>query len=750
MSVDRLIRKRDGSTVQSFDERKIREAIRAAWLASGPLDEGAIERVLSNVVEILPSGIVDVEVVQDAVELALLRSGRFQVAKAFILYRQHRAEARALRGKKPDPTAIGDYIHASKYARFRPELGRREVYAETVARVEAMHVGRFPALADEIRWAFDLVREKKLLPSMRSMQFGGPAILANHCKIYNCAYTLIDRIEAFSEAVFLLLCGCGVGYSVQFDHVAKLPILTFVDPKRVRHHIVADTIEGWADALKALLQSYVSGEYLEISYHEIRSAGSLLKRSGGRAPGHLGLKTSLERIRAILDGAQGRRLRSIECHRIMCCAADAPLSGGVRRSAMIALFSLDDSEMMNCKTGNWFVKEPWLANANNSVVLRRGDVKREQFNRIFGMTRQWGEPGVYFVNDLDYGTNPCAEVGLYPVLIVDEWARARLAERGINVTLGARFTGFAFCNLCEINASKLTSLEDFLVVGKAAALLGTLQATYTKMPYLGWVSEMLAEREALLGVGMTGMLDAPAIACNPRYQRMVAAEILSWNRKYARELGVRPTARATLIKPSGTTSLALGCVASGHHAHHARRYFRRVVADELEFVFQVFRRVNPHMCVRKPDGKWVIEFPVEAPDGATVKADLSAVQFLEMVKSTQRNWVIPGTQSETYAPGLTHNVSNTIHVKEDEWEAVADYLWANSEFFSGVSLLPATADKMYAYAPHEEVVTEVDEARWNTILASYKPVDYAAMVETDDRTNLTGEAACAGGACTVV
>ncbi len=747
----KFTRKRDGVTHQAFDAAKLHKAISLAWADSvGHVDEKAVTAVVKTVLHSLTTEVVDVETVQNIVEVALMRHGQFAVAKAYILYRHQRTEARLLRAKAVDPKGLSDYIHAGKYARYIPELKRREIYEETVARVEEMHISQFPEMRAEITEAFDFVRAKKVLPSMRSMQFGGPAILANHNRIYNCSFTLIDRFDSFSEALFLLLSGCGVGYSVQFDHVEKLPAVGYVDAKNVRHHVIEDTIEGWANALKALTQSYQDGVNLEFSYHKIRPAGAPLKTSGGRAPGHLKLKEALERIRGVLAAAQGRKLRPIECHRMLCHAADAVLSGGIRRSAMISLFSLDDSEMMYAKTGNWYTNEPWLANSNNSVVLKRDDVRKKQFMRIFQMTRQWGEPGFYFTNDYDYGTNPCGEIGLNPKLVIDAELQAQLAAQGIDVEVGGTFTGWAFCNLCEINAAKFTSYEDFVAAAKAATLIGTLQATYTKMPYLGWVSEALARREALLGIGMTGMLDAPHIACNPEYQRDVALKIKNWNAEYAARLGVNPAARTTCVKPSGTTSLELGCVGSGHHAHHARRYIRRVTADELEYVFQAFKAVNPHMCVRKPDGKWVVEFPVEAPAGATLKEDLTAIQFLDMVKSTQQNWVLPGTSETTPSPGLNHNVSNTATVHPEEWDDVADYLWTNREFFTGVSLLPASGDKDYSFAPNEAIVTPSDEHRWNDILMGYKPVDYTAMVEDDDATDLTGEVACAGGVCAIV
>lgn len=731
-----IVRKRDGHTTQPFEVGKIARAVRKAWLeVADTVDENALIQVTTWVAAALPPDAAEVEQIQDAVEIALMRANQFKVAKAYILYRQRRTEARNLR-IAPDTSAVASYIHASKYARYRPELQRREVYAETVARVEAMHLRRFthlPEMAPLITRAHQFVRDKKVLPSMRSMQFGGVAIEANHNRLYNCSATLIDRPRAFAEALFLLLSGCGVGYSVQFEHVEKLPPLVDIDPNQVVHHVIGDTIEGWAVALDALINSYLRGYVVEFAYHLIRPAGAPLSKSGGRAPGHPKLKLALERVRGVLHSAQGRKLRPIECHRILCHAADAVLSGGIRRSAMICLFSVEDSELMSVKTDrDWYRKEPWLANANNSVVLKRDDVKEKQFKRIFDMTRNFGEPGVLFVSDYNHVTNPCAEIGLDPVLVHAD---------------GTTSTGWAMCNLCEINAAKLTSLDDFAEAAWAATVIGTLQASYTEMPFLGPTTEAIVRRDALLGIGMTGMQDAPHIACNPSYQQIVAEKIVWWNREYAAMLGINAAARTTCVKPSGTTSLELGSVGSGIHPHHARRYIRRVTADALEVVFQTFKAVNPHMCVQKPDGKWVIEFPVEAPVGAVLKEDLSAEQFMEMVRSTQQHWVVPGTARASQAPGLSHNVSNTITVRPEEWASVADYLWTHRADFTGVSLLPDTGDMIYAYAPFEAVKTELQERRWNELAARYKPVDYHTMFEAADGTNLTAEAACAGGAC---
>lgn len=754
------VRKRDGVTTQAFDVEKIVGAIRKAWVeVEGKEPKPATLRgVAFKVARVLGDAEVEVERIQDAVETALMATGQFAVAKAYILYRQKRAEARRAR-RALDPRAISDYIHASKYARYQPSLLRREVYAETVDRVEAMHLRRYgdvPGMREEIAWAFDLVRDKRVLPSMRSMQFGGEAIEVNNNRIYNCSFTLVDRVRAFAEAMFLLLSGCGVGYSVQFEHVGKLPRLSYVDEKRVTHHVIADTIEGWADAVDALVRSYVDGTHVEFSYHLIRAAGSPLRTSGGRAPGHIKLKASLEAIRRVLHGVQGRKLRPIECHRIMCHAAGAVLSGGIRRSAMIALFSPDDGEMMVCKTGDWWKedKEPYFAYANNSVALLRDETKEAQFKRVFEMIREFGEPGFVFLEKSHYGTNPCAEIGLDPVLRIDEnvlaWAKSRFPsfEDSLLPVMGEDRTGWAFCNLCEINAARLTSFEDFVEAARAATLIGTLQAGYTQFGYLGWHSSAIADRDALLGIGMTGMLDAPHVSCNPEYQRAIAQRIKEWNADYAARIRINAAARTTCVKPSGTTSLELGSVGSGHHAHHARRYVRRVTADEYETVFQAFKAANPHMCVRKPDGKWVIEFPVQAPEGAIIKKDLTAIEFLEMVRSTQQNWVLPGTADPGRSPGLNHNVSNTVNVAPHEWEQVADYLWTHRDSFTGVSLLPE--DPVLPFMPFEAVTNDDQERRFNELVAKYEPIDYLAIVEAQDDTDLTGEAACGqGGSCQI-
>lgn len=749
-----------GNSTEEFDLGKIEAALLAAFDDVGETIAPSHLDLLAKVVKakillrFSPDEEVPVETIQDFVETALMEIGYTDVAKSYILYRENRARLREGR-RDADPRAIMDYIHPSKYARFVPEKKRREIYDETVDRVEDMHLRTFPVIEKDIKEAFDFVRAKKVLPSMRAMQFAGPAIETKNVRQFNCCFLHVDKVRAFSDTLYLLLCGCGVGYSIQFEHVDKLPSLGYVDEDNVRHYTIPDTIEGWAEALKVLINSYVKGYYVEFSYSKIRAKGSLLKTSGGKAPGHLDLKKSLEAIRGVLDNAQGRQLRPIECYDIMCHAADAVLSGGIRRSATIALFSPGDGEMMAAKTGKWFDTHPWRRNSNNSVVLVRSDVKKKDFKRVFKSVKEFGEPGFVFTNDIELGFNPCAEINLNPVLEITEEVmemieKKRDAGKFIpKVKLGDRFTGTAFCNLTEMNASMFETPEDMIQAAIMASRLGTLQAAYTEFPYLGWVSEILAEREALLGVSMTGMMEKPELSLDPDLQTRAALAAVEENKRIADLIGIRQAARVTTVKPAGSTSLELGGVSSGIHAHHARRYFRRVQAKENETVFKFFREHNPHMCTKKPDGQWVVTFPIEVSAEARIKSDFGAVDFLSLVRSTQNNWVRAGIARPDSTPGACHNVSNTVVVKDDEWDDVAEYVWKHKKDFSGISFLSNIGDKVYPFAPMEAVVSEADEELWNNLIKHYVPCDYTEMLEDEDSTDLTGEVACAGGACEI-
>lgn len=728
------IKKRDGS-LQPFTQNKIKRAVLMAFQNSAPTQNiPPVEELVQDVINDLHAedGIIDIETVQDAVERHLIRHNWPDVAKHYILYRDERARRRAARrGARPE--ALSDYIHVAKYGRWTKERGRRETYLETVDRCEQMHVDKFPQFEAEIRKAFVKVREMKVLPSMRSMQFAGEAINQHNARMYNCSFTLVDRPRAFQEIFYLLLAGCGVGYSVQWEHVNQLPAIGMIDETQVIHHTVADSIEGWADAMGELVGSAILGRHVEFDFHLIRPEGAWLNVSGGQAPGHLPLKRTLEDVRKILLGAQGRKLRPIEVSDMICFIAEGVLAGGIRRSSLIGLFSPEDTEMLYAKTpGNFEPKQGGKNNqrqmVNISAVLLRDKVTREQFDRVLELSQSYGEPGFFFSDHADYGTNPCGEIGLNPT-------HPMTGE-----------TGFSFCNLCEQNMARIETFEEFLECCEASAIIGTLQASYTSFPYLGKVTEEIAEYDALLGIGLTGMMDNPALAFDVDYQKAGANEVKRVNELWAEKLDIAPAARATTVKPSGTASLELGCVGSGIHPHHSRRYFRGVTANKNEPPAQEFKRVNPHMVETKPNGDWFLVFPIEAPDDAITLKDVPALEFMEKVFSTYENWVKVGT-SENPAnrdPQLTHNVSCTVTLQPHETDEVIEAIWANRHRIAAMSFAPLLIEQKFPYAPRDAVVNQADEERWNRYLASYRPIDWDSFREPPPKESPALTPACMG------
>jgi ribonucleoside-diphosphate reductase alpha chain len=597
--------------------------------------------------------------------------------------------------------ALQEYTFVSKYARYLKDKKRRETWDEAVNRVRDMHLSRYPQLKEELNWAFEQVRAKRVLGSQRALQFGGEPVLRKHARLYNCTASHCNRLRFFQECFWLLLCGCGAGFSVQKHHVAQLP--EFVARKgEKKKYTIPDTIEGWSDALGVLMSSYFGGgdfpEYagydVQFDYTKIRLEGSPLSSSSGKAPGPVPLRNAMEAIRKLLNrcvsGGQ-KRLRPIDAYDIVMFSSDAVLSGGVRRSATICLFSPDDLEMATAKTGNWFTENPQRGRSNNSALLIRNQTTREEFMSLINYVRQFGEPGFVWADSTEIVFNPCCEIGLYPVDV----------ETGI--------TGWQVCNLCEINGGKIRTVEDFKIAATAAAIIGTAQAGYTDFTYLDVATKRIVEREALLGVSITGMMDNPEISFNADIQREMAQLILEVNEKCATKIGINPTARATCIKPAGTTSCFLG-TASGIHPHHATRYFRLVQGNYLEAPIQHFNKFNPaavEKSVWSANGTdKVIRFCVEVPDGAKTKNQMDAVTLLEHVKLTQMNWVEAGRREDRCVKEfLSHNVSNTITVKDHEWDAVAAFIYDNRSYFAGVSLLPFSGDKDYPQAPFTAVHT---------------------------------------------
>lgn len=622
---------------------------------------------------------------------------------------------------------IGQYVFLSKYSKFNRSTGGKETWQEAVRRVLDMHLAYYSRRLDpkEITYLKNYMTlagaaymEKRILGAQRALQYGGELLLEKHPRMYNCAGTYADRVEVFKELTYLLLCGAGTGYSVQRRHVEKLPIAAGFNMSERKKVVIPDTIEGWAEAVDAMMRSFFFGYGVpDYDYSLIRPKGAYI-RGGFRAPGHLPLKGALDKIFSVLRGVRGRRLTPFEVHHVMCICANAIVSGGVRRSAMISLFDADDAEMANCKTGNWMETMPELCRCNNSAVILP-DTPKEQFDRIFESVKAYGEPGFVFLESPDFILNPCAEVGLFPKYQDDS---------------GEWHSGWGFCNLVEINGGKVKTENDFYLACEAAAIIATLQAGYTDFaPMLTEWSERIARRDALIGVGITGICENPDILLNPDIQSNGAMIVRRTNETLAKLLHISPAARCTVVKPSGNSSQLLGTL-SGITPGHSRHYIRHIQANDTEQCLQEFERVNPEAVepsVWNPTVEKVISFPVMLPENTLIKKNLTAVQFLrDVVLLTKRNWIDCGRNPEhpsTIAtPKLSMNVSNTCVVREDEWGDVREFLWENRNNFSGVSLLPATGDLDYPQAPFMEVLSEeelVAEYGSGAILSSGLIVD---------------------------
>lgn len=727
--------------------------------------------------------------------------------------------------------ALQDYTFVSKYARYIPEKKRRETWSETVDRVKDMMLKKYadiPAVHEDIEWAYDMMRKRRVLGSQRALQFGGKPVFDHNMRLYNCISSFCDRPRFFQECMYLLLCGCGTGFSVQTHHIDKLPNL-IKEKDGSRKWMIEDSIEGWSEAVGVLVGSYFNikkphwndnihvadqymGRNISFDFSLIREAGSPLSH-GGKAPGPEPLKKALSKIKEILDNAikDQKKLKPIQCYDIVMHSSDAVISGGVRRSATIAVFSPHDEEMAKAKTGNWFVENPQRGRSNNSALLVRDETTKEQFAELMKSVKEFGEPGFVWSDSTELLVNPCVEISFWPV-----------CEK-------TGKSGWQACNLSTINCSKVKDEVDFYEAAKAAAIIGTLQAGFTDVGYLEDTSKNILEREALIGVSMTGIMEQHEICLSPILQKEAAKIVKQVNKDIAKKIGINQAARCTCVKPEGTASCILG-TSSGIHPHHAKRYIRRVQANKMEDIYKYFKSINPRACQESVwsanDTDDVISFCVEVPDGSKTKNQISAIDLLESVKSTQQNWVINGTNKTLCTqPWLVHNVSNTINVTADEWEKVEEFIYNNRKWFCGISLLPVTGDKDYPQAPFtaiylpSKIISHYGDGAmfvsgliegalqlwednlwaacdsllgigtrpkggakqewiarcekfagkyfqdiksltycmkdvynyklWTELNKEYVDVDFKNVIEQEDKTNFEGESACAGGACEV-
>ena len=603
----------------------------------------------------------------------------------------------------------------SKYAKYLPKLKRRETWDEIVDRYQEMMTNKYPNLKVAIVESAKFIREKKVLPSMRALQFAGPAMEVNNARGYNCAYLPVDSLYSFSETMFLLLGGSGVGFSVQKHHIEQLPAIKKQETYKMRNYLIEDSIMGWADSIKMLMKFYYEGgPKPKFDFRAIRHKGARLVTAGGKAPGPEPLKICISHIDAIMERKEnGEKLSPLEAHDIMCHIANSVLAGGIRRSAMISLFSHDDEEMITCKYGNWWELNEQRGRSNNSAVLERGQVGEEEFKALWNRIEASGsgEPGIYWTNNKDWGTNPCCEIGLRP---------------------------FQFCNLCEVNVSDVENQEDLNNRVAVASFFGTLQAGFTDFHYLRPIWQKTTAKDALLGIGMTGIGSGEVLKYN---LEIVANTAKTVNRDISALIGTNEAARITCIKPSGTTSLVLG-TASGIHAWHAPYYLRTMRFNKSEDLAMYLEINHPELCeddVLRPKDTLCVRIPVAAPEGSIFRTE-SPIDTLERVKKFATEWILPGHLNGDN----THNVSATISIDTFDWIKVGKWMWKNRDSYNGLSVLPYFGGS-YKQAPFEDITKEQYEEK----ILSLQSVDLTKVMELDDTVDFGQVAACAGGACEV-
>ena len=616
--------------------------------------------------------------------------------------------------QNPGMDLISNAVVFSKYAQYLEDKQRRESWDECTTRNQDMHIRKFPHLEDEIVKAFQLVKDKKVLPSMRTQQFAGRAIEVNNARNFNCSFAAVNDYRVFQEAMFLLLSGVGFGYSVQKHHVDKLPSITV--PTRSRRFLVADSIEGWADAVKVLVKAYLrGGSKPRFDFSDIREKGSRLVTSGGKAPGPEPLKKALFLIKCIFQRKEhGSKLTPLECHDIMCHVADAVLAGGIRRSAMIALFSFDDEEMLTCKRGDWYVDNGQRGRANNSAVALRYRITEEAFKKFFKTVQdcQTGDPGLFLTNDPEWGLNPCGEDSL---------------------------RSNQFCNLTSLVAHHCHTQDQLEELAWAAAFIGTLQASYTDFHYLRPVWQRITEKDALLGVSITGIADSNFLKLD---LKKAARVVLDTNRDLAERIGIRPAARTTLVKPEGTGSLVVGSSA-GVHAWHNDFYIKRMKLLKNEPLYSFVTQHMPGLIeddIEKPRLQAQLCVPLRSPDGAITRLDEKPIDLLERVKFVYENWVKPGHRSGANS----HAISCTVSLRGDEWPEAVEWMWKNRDAYNCLSVFP------YWGGTHKQLpLQDITEERYNEMAQLIKNVDFTEILEEEDATQQAENLACAGGACEV-
>ncbi len=752
------IEKRDGR-LGAFEFEKI---VNAIWKAMQAANEGSLEDAtlvghqvageLARFARKYKNFLPTVEGIQDSVEKQLMVNDYVAAAKAYILYRDKRAQMRSAQIDIPEHVRklvaesakyfegnpLGEFVYLRTYAKWNTEEGRRETWIETVDRYLAFMKENIGNKLSEKEYAElrTAILKQEVMPSMRLMQFSGDAARKSNVAAYNCSYIAPSKIEDFAEIMYISMCGTGVGYSVESQNVQALPQIKYQTGEKLPTITVGDSKEGWCDALTIGLKTWYDGKDVDFDFSQIRPAGARLKTMGGKASGPEPLRSLLAFARERILARQGRRIRNIDAHDIICKIGECVVAGGVRRSAMISLSDLDDTEVRDAKKGQFFLSDPHRSIANNSAVymekpgneefmdewvalMKSHSGERGIFNRGALMKQLpgrrikfWEETG-YVKNDRvvgPAGTNPCGEIIL---------------------------KSKQFCNLTEVIARADDTKESLIRKARLATILGTYQSTLTNLPYLSKEWKENCEAERLLGVSITGQWDSKA-SRNAETLRAMREETIATNKKYAKKFNVNASTAITCVKPSGTVSKTFD-VASGMHPRYAPYYIQRIRISATDSLFKMMRDQGvPYYPEVGQDAEtantFVLEFPVKAPDGAITKDDLSALDQLEHWKLVKQNYT-------------EHNPSVTVSVGDDEWIGVANWVYANWDIVGGLSFLPRS-NHVYRLAPNEPITKE----QYESMVSRLGHIDYAKLYqyERQDETEMKKELACVSGTCDII
>lgn len=743
------VQKRDGSVV-SYDFEKVINAIHKAMIAAGEGDLAeakqvakAVERELLKIQKKHKNFVPTVEGIQDTVENQLILDDYAKTAKSFIIYREERAKLRtagfrvpekvrelATESKKYFRNDLAEFVYYRSYSRWLSDENRRETWIETIDRYIAfMRSNLKDKLTDkEYNEVRQYILEQKAMPSMRLLQFAGPAAKETNVCAYNCSFIAPTKITDFAEIMYISMCGTGVGFSVESRFVEQLPQIKAQTGEKLKTHVIADSKEGWCDALTIGLQTWWNGQDIGFDYTQIRPAGARLKTFGGKASGPAPLMDLMRFAREKLMSRQGRRLRPIDVHDIACKIGEIVVSGGVRRSAMISLSDLDDEAMRDAKHGQFWLQNGQRALANNSAVYEVKPSVSEFLDEWTALINSGaGERGIFNRGGLK---------SVFPERRVKEFEGEAWPSFGTNPCGEIILMSKQFCNLSEVICRAEDTVASLKKKVKIATILGTFQATLTHFPYLSKEWKKNCERERLLGVSLTGQWDAPIVR-DPKTLRTLRDYSVKVNKEYAERFGISQSTCVTAIKPSGTASKVVDA-SSGMHARPAEYYIQRIRISATDSLFKMLRDqgvpFHPEVGQTMQNATtFVLEFPIHAPKSDVYGDTLSALEQLEHWRMVKENYT-------------EHNPSVTISVADDEWIDVANWLYHHWEIVGGLSFLPKS-NHVYQLAPIEPIT----KAQYEALVKQMPEVDFAKIMsyEVRDETDVKKELACVSGVCDV-